>query len=74
MINEQNTESPEDNGFCEWWYELQGFGHRCEYFSEAVDMCTDKQDSHYTWSTMKRWILAAYDAGYQAGYDKGISK
>lgn len=59
-----------DNGFSDWFYELEGFAFRRERFQNDVELCTFQQDCEYTWSQMRKWVEAAYQAGYERGRKK----
>lgn len=56
-----------DNGFSEWFHELQGFTYRSEHLQNDIKSCRMQQEYLYTWITMKKWIEAAYQSGYKRG-------
>lgn len=52
--------------FDEWLGELEGFSLRMErVYDDLVDKkSTDEENS---WQTIKSWLKAAFDSGYEAG-------
>lgn len=52
--------------FEEWLAELEGFSLRME---RAYDDLVDKKstDEENNWQTIKSWLKAAFDSGYEAG-------
>jgi hypothetical protein len=49
--------------FNEWLNEIEGFGLRCERIHDDLVKNRDTP----TWSDIKEWPEAAYDAGYSHG-------
>jgi hypothetical protein len=49
--------------FNEWLNEIEGFGLRCERIHDDLVKNRDAP----TWSNIKEWLEAAYDAGYSHG-------
>ena len=59
-----------ENGFSDWFYELEGFSYRSERFQDEIEHCTVLQDYQYARVQMLKWVIAAYQAGYETGRNK----
>lgn len=52
-----------DNGFVDWFEEMEGFSFRSERFYDDFDYAAKMKD----YQMIVKWLQAAYDVGYEDG-------
>lgn len=52
-----------DNGFVDWFEEMEGFSFRSERFYDDFDYAAKMKD----YKMIVKWLQAAYDVGYENG-------
>jgi hypothetical protein len=52
-----------DNGFDDWFYEMEGFAFRAEYFWGDFDCAAETKD----YKKIIKWLRTAYQMGYEEG-------
>lgn len=69
-MNKLTESNKSDNGFSDWFYELEGFAYRSERFQDEIEHFTALQDYQYARVQMMKWLMAAYQVGYKTGRNK----
>jgi len=59
--NDAGETTMTENGFDDWFYEMEGFGLRSE-------RCASDFDAQ-NWNTMVEWLRTAYQMGYEKGQE-----
>ena len=52
-----------DNGFEDWFYEMEGYSFRSERFCDDFDFASKTND----YQVIIKWLQAAYQVGYEEG-------